>query len=153
MDDCPKHKRPRSVTIFSLLVLLLGSGLNLARAVWALRQANALADLPQSTSMPMTLLSAESFVWGLAFGVCGYGLWRLYAWGRLATLVVVTLYHVNIWFNHILFDRSDFSRQVWPLSILNTLLTLVVVWGFLNWPSVRCLYSDGTKVISAGDEI
>jgi len=39
-------KRPWRVTIFSLLVLLLGSGLNLARAIWALRQAEALADVP-----------------------------------------------------------------------------------------------------------
>jgi hypothetical protein len=99
--------------------------------------------------MPMTLLSAESFAWGLAFGLCGYGLWRLRTWGRLATLFVVTLYHVNVWFNHIVFDRSDFSRQVWPLSIFNSLLALFIVWGFLNWPSIRSLYSDQVRTVSA----
>jgi uncharacterized membrane protein (DUF2068 family) len=140
MDDGTKHKRPRSVTIFSLVVLLLGSGLNLTRAVWALRQANALTDLPQSTSMPMTWLSVTSLVWGLAFAICGFGLWRLRPWGRVATLVVVTLYHVNVWFNHIVFDRSDFARQVWPFAIVNSLVVLIVVWFFLSWPTVRRLY-------------
>lgn len=133
-------------------MLLLGSGLNLARAVWALRQANALTDLPQSTSMPMTWLSATSLVWGLAFAVCGYGLWRLRPWGRIATLAAATLYHVNIWFNHIVFDRSDFARQVWPFAIINSLVALIVVWGFLNWPSIRRLYDEKERTVSAREE-
>jgi uncharacterized membrane protein (DUF2068 family) len=139
VDHNPTRKRPWSVTIFSLLVLLLGSGVNLARAVWALRQASALADLSLSTSMPMSWLAATSLVWGLAFAICGCGLWRLRPWGRTATLVLVTLYHFNIWLNHVLFDRSDYARQVWPFSISNSLVALVMVWGFLNWRSIRRL--------------
>ena len=142
MNSNPRPKRPRRVTLFSLLVLLLGSGLSLARAGWALRQASALADVPLSTSMPMALLSITSFLWGLVFAVCSVGLWRLRSWGRMATLVAATLFHVHVWINHIVFDRSDYARQVWPFAIVHTLAALAVVWGFLNWPSIRRLYSE-----------
>jgi hypothetical protein len=151
VDDSPTRRRPWSVTIFSLLVLLLGSGVNLVRADWALRQANALADLPLSTSMPMGLLAATSLAWGVAFAICSYGLWRLLYWARIATLVIVTLYHVIIWFNHIVFDRSAYARQVLPFAIVNSLVVLVAVWVFLNWPSIRPLYSDRATVASAGE--
>jgi uncharacterized membrane protein (DUF2068 family) len=140
VDDSATRKRPWSVTIFSLLVLLLGSGLNLARAAWAWRQANALADLPRPTSMPMALLAGTSLVWGCVFVVCSLGLWRLRPWGWMGTLVAVTLFHVHIWCNHVVFDRSDYARQVWPFAIFHTLVTLLVVWGFLYWPTVRRLY-------------
>jgi uncharacterized membrane protein (DUF2068 family) len=148
VEDTQTRKRPRSVTIFSLLVLLMGSALNLTRAMWAFRQADALADLPLSTSMPMGLLAATSLIWGFAFLVCAYGLWRLRPWGRIATLALVTLYHVNIWFNHVVFDRSDYARQVWPFAVVNSLVALAVVWGFLNWPSIRDLYRDQIGTVS-----
>lgn len=142
MGAGPTSKRPRRVTLFSLAVLLLGSGLNLARAAWAWRQANALADLPRSTSMSMSLLVGTSLVWSFVFVACSLGLWRLRPWGRTGTLVAVTLFHVHIWFNHVVFDRSDYARQVWPFAIFHTLATLLVVWGFLCWPAVRRLYKQ-----------
>ena len=148
MDANLTPKRPWRVTIFSLLVLLLGSGLNLARAIWALRQAEALADVPLSTALPMPLLAATSLAWAVAFGVCSVGLWRLRPWGRTGTLVAVTLFHGHIWFNHILFDRSDYARQVWPFAIVHTSVVLVVVWGFLNWPSIRRSYGEGDRMVS-----
>jgi hypothetical protein len=148
VEDTQTRKRPRSVTIFSLLVLLMGSALNLTRAMWAFRQADALADLPLSTSMPMGLLAATSLIWAFAFLVCAYGLWRLRPWGRIATLALVTLYHVNIWFNNLVFDRSDYARQVWPFAVVNSLVALAVVWGFLNWPSIRDLYRDQIGTVS-----
>lgn len=144
-------KRPRSVTIFSLLVLLLGSVLNLGRAVWAFRQADALAEVPLSTSMPMAWLAAMSLVWVIAFALCSVGLWGLRPWGRKATLFIVTLYHVNIWFNHVAFDRSQYARQEWPFALGHTLLVLIAVWGFLNWPSIRRLFSEQKTTESTGE--
>jgi uncharacterized membrane protein (DUF2068 family) len=143
-----RPKRPWRVTFFSLAVLLLGSGLNVLRAVWAWRQANVLADLAVATSMPMALLTGTSLAWGVAFGVCGLGLWRLRSWGRRSTLAAVTLFHVHIWFNHIAFDRSDYARQVWPFAIVHTLVTLLVVWVFLLWPATRRLYSKQRSLVS-----
>ena len=138
----PTPKRPWRVTLFSLLVLLLGSGLNVARAVSALYQANALAYLPQATAMPMTLLFGTSLVWGIVFGVCSLGLWKLRLWGRVGTLVATTLFHTHVWFNHIVFDRSGYARQVWPFAIVHTLVVLIIVWGFLNRASIRHLYNE-----------
>lgn len=146
------RKRPWSVTIFSLLVLLLGSALNLARSFWALRQADALADVPLSTSMPMAWLAGLSLFWGLAFGICSFGLWRLRTWGRTGTLIAATLFHVNIWFNHILFDRSEYARQEWPFAIGHTLVVLVGVWGFLNWPSIRRLFDEQDGIGFTGED-
>jgi uncharacterized membrane protein (DUF2068 family) len=148
----PTRKRPRRVTLFSLLVLLLGSGLNLARAVWAWRQAHALIDLSLSTSLPMTWLSVTSLAWAVVFAVSSLGLWRLRSWGRISTLVAVTLFHVHIWFNHIVFDRSDYARQVWPFAILHTVVVLVVVWGFLNWPSIRRVYQEHDGLAETGED-
>jgi hypothetical protein len=145
-------KRSWRVTLFSLAVLLLGGGLNLARAAWAWRQADALADLPEPTSMPMTLLAATSLAWGLVFVVCSLGLWRLRPWGRRGTLGAVTLYHVHIWVNHALFDRSDFAKQVAPSAIAQTLVTLLVVWGFLYWPSIRRLFNRQEGVYDSGPQ-
>jgi hypothetical protein len=144
-------KRPRSVTIFSLLVLLLGSALNLARAVWAFRQADALAEVPLSTSMPMAWLAAMSLVWAIAFVLCSVGLWGLRPWGRTGTLFTVTLYHVNIWFNHVVFDRSQYAKQEWPFALGHTLVVLIAVWGFLNWPSIRRLFSEQKTTESTGE--
>jgi hypothetical protein len=132
-------------------VLFFGSAVNLARAVWALAQAEALADVSQSIAMPMQLLFGTSLIWGLVFGVCGLGLWRLSAWARVATLAAVTVFHGHIWFNHIVFDRSDYARQVWPFSLVHTLLILGVVWFFLNWPSNRQLYDKGHKLAHTGE--
>jgi hypothetical protein len=134
------------VTLFSLGVLLLGGGLNLARAAWAWRQAAALTELPASTSMPMALLGGTSLVWGVVFVACSLGLWRLRPWGRTGTLVAVTLFHVHIWLNHAVFDRSDYARQVWPFAVVHTLATLLFVWGVLYWPSIRRLYDEQGRV-------
>jgi hypothetical protein len=133
-------------------VLLLGSGLNLARGIWALNQANALADMSLSTSMPQDYLFVTSLVWGLFFGVCSLGLWRLRSWGRIGTLAGVTLFHVHIWFNHVLFDRSDYARQVWPFAILHSLIALSVVWFVLNSPSIRRVFGGQNGLASGGEE-
>lgn len=130
-----RPKRPWRVALFSLGVLALGSGVNLLRAAWAWR-----TDLPASTSMPMAWLAVTSLVWGLVFGACSLGLWRLRPWGRRGTLASVTLFHVHIWINHLLFDRSDYARQVRPFAVAHTLVALLIVWGFLYWPTVRRLY-------------
>jgi hypothetical protein len=58
----------------------------------------------------------------------------------VGTLVATTLFHAHIWFNHIVFDRSDYARQIWPFAIFHTLVVLIAVWGFLNWVSIRRLY-------------
>jgi hypothetical protein len=141
VDQAVGLSRPRRVTLFSLGVLVLGGGLNLLRAGWAWWQSQALADLVTPTAMPMGLLASTSLAWGLVFGLCGLGLWRLRPWGRKGALAAVSLFHAHVWLNHLLFDRSDYARQVWPFALAHTLAALLVVWGFLYWPAVRRLYA------------
>jgi hypothetical protein len=66
--------------------------------------------------------------------------------------VAVTLFHGQIWFNHIVFDRSDYARQVWPFAIVNTVAVLIVVWGFLNWPSIRRVYQAHEGLTDSGED-
>jgi hypothetical protein len=72
-------------------------------------------------------------------------------------LVAVTLFHAHIWFNHLVYDKSDYAKQVWPFAIFHSLLALIAVWGFLSWPSIRQLYDvegqDGQiRPASIGEE-
>lgn len=122
------------VILSDLLILALGLG-NLVRAAMALRYAALLPDLPMTVSW--TYLAAVGGFWGAALTVCAVGLFRFRPWGRWGTLAAVTLYEVHMWVNHILFDASDYTRQVWPRDLALTFLLLAFVWGLLNWPGIR----------------
>jgi hypothetical protein len=145
-------ERPRRVTLFSLLVLLFGSGLNLARAIWAWGAAAAFADMSVSTALPMEWLAALSLIWSVVFALCAIGLWRLQTWGWFLTLAAVSLFHGHIWLNHFLFDRSFYAKQLWPFALVHTAVVLLGAWGFLIWPSVRRLYLGHLQTMFRGDD-
>lgn len=138
----------RSTTYFALAVLYL-SGLNLVYGLQVVTRWPDLAWLP--ARMPLAWLAAGKLVWGLTFGLAAWGLWRLRAWGRTLALVAFTLYQVHIWANHVLFDVSNYARQVWPFYAGLSLVSLALVWGFLFWPSVRQLYVGKGPGTPAGD--
>jgi hypothetical protein len=124
-------------------VLTLGLA-NLVRAGLALRYAALLPDLPMTVSW--AYLAAMGGFWGAAFCACAVGLVRFRPWGRWGTLTATTrwgtltattLYEAHAWANHLLFDVSDYARQTRPRDLLLTALLLAVVWGLLNWPSIR----------------
>ena len=118
---------------------MLALGLaNMTRAALALRYDALLPDLP--LTVPLTYLAAMGGFWGLAFVACAVGLARFRLWGRWGTLAAVTLYEVHVWINHLLFDANDYARQTRPRDLVLTLLLLAVVWGLLNWPSIRKVF-------------
>jgi len=134
----PRLTRPqRWVIALALLVLALGLG-NLGRAVMALRYAACLPDLPMTVSW--AYLVAMGAFWGVALTACAVGLVRFRPWGRWAALAATTLYEAHVWVNHLLFDASDYARQTRPRDLVLTLLLLALVWGLLNWPSVRKVF-------------
>ena len=124
----------KCVVALGLLVLALGLG-NLVRASLALRYAALLPDLPMTVSW--AYLVALGVFWGMVFIACAVGLVRFRPWGRWGTLAATTLYEAHVWANHLLFDVSDYARQTRPRDLLLTVLLLALVWGLLNWPSIR----------------
>lgn len=146
------RRAARYVTLFSLVVLLLGGGLNLVRAWGAWHAARRLNSMTGVPAMPLTWLAGTSLIWASVLAVSSWGLWRRRAWGWLATLSAVTLYHGHIWLNHLWFDRSSYARQSWPLALVDTGVTLLLVWGFLYWPSIRTIYQDGERMDEFGSE-
>jgi hypothetical protein len=141
---CSRHKvRPpltnpqKWVIVLSVLPLALGLG-NLARAALALRYDAILPDLPMRVGL--AYVAAMSGLWGSILVICAAGLVRFRRWGRWATLAAATLYQAHVWLNHFLFDANDYARQVWPRDAALTLLLLILIWGPLNWPSIRKVF-------------
>lgn len=130
----PLTRSQKCVIALALLVLTLGLA-NLVRAGMALRYAALLPNLPMT--VPWVYLAAIGGFWGAAFIACAVGLVRFRPWGRWGTLTATTLYEAHAWANHLLFDVSDYARQTRPRDLLLTALLLAVVWGLLNWPSIR----------------
>ena len=122
------------VTTLSLLMLVLGLG-NLGRAGVALRYAALLPDLPMTVTW--TYLAAMGGFWGVILTACAVGLLRFRPWGRWSTLAATTLYEAHVWANHLLFDASDYTRQTRPWNLALTFFLLALIWGLLNWPSIR----------------
>ena len=131
------RKRPRCVTLFALAVLYL-SVVNLARGWLASFGLGFERTLP--LSLPLPYLAACGLIWGIAFAVIAFGLWRLWPWARSLALGAILLYQGHIWANHLLFDVSAYSRQVWPFHVGISIVWIVVVWGFLALPGIRQLY-------------
>ncbi|MBN1889059.1 MAG: hypothetical protein JW850_13780 [Thermoflexales bacterium] len=125
-------------TTYLALAVLYTSIVNLVFGVQAIAQWPYLSSLP--VRMPLAWLIAGKLAWGVVFGVIAWGVWRLAAWGRKAVLAGVVLYQLHIWVNHILFDTSDYARQVWPFAAGMSLVTIGLVWGFMFLPAVHRLY-------------
>lgn len=126
------------VVWFSILPLALAAG-NLIRAVMALRYAGRLSHVTMTVSW--TYLAAMGSFWAAVFGGCVVGVVGFRRWGRWLTLASATLYEVHVWANHLLFDVSDYARLVWMRDLALSVLLLAFVWGFLNWPGIRKVFS------------
>jgi len=133
----PRRKRPRSVTFLALAVLYLGI-VNLARAWLALNGSSFERALP--LTMPLPYLGFGGLLWGLAFVVAAFGLWRVWPWARKVLLGAILAYQLHIWINHFVFDTSLYARQVWPFQAGLSVIWIVIVWGFLFLPGVKRLY-------------
>lgn len=124
----------KSVVVLAGLTLALAVG-NLGRGIVALQYAFNLPDL--STTVPLSYFAAMGGFWSAAFFTCTVGLSCFREWGRRLALTAVTLYQTNVWINHVLFDVSNYARQVVPRNLLFTILLLFIFWGSLHVPSIR----------------
>ena len=133
----PRQKCPRSVTFFALAVLYLGV-VNLARAGLSFESSPFERTLPLTVSLPY--LTICGLVWGLVFVGAACGVWRLWPSARKLLLGAVVVYQVHIWINHVLFDTSVYSRQVWSFQAGISVAWIMAVWIFLFLPAIRRLY-------------
>jgi hypothetical protein len=115
-------------------VLYLGV-VNLARATLALSGSTFEKTLPLTMSLPY--LAAGGIVWGSVFVAAAFGIWKLWARARRLLLIAIVVYQAHIWINHWFFDTSSYSRQVWPFQAGISVITTVVVGGFLFLPGIR----------------
>lgn len=130
-------KRPLFVTLLTLWMVFL--------AVWnafqtwnAFQQADFLRALNLSTATHILIVTG--LTWAIGFGLAAWGLWRMRSWGRAWALIAVIAYQAQQWIVRLSLSRSseEFIRR--PADLFLSLLSIVVVWGFLFIPRIRRLY-------------
>ena len=129
-----------------MLVLGLSNWVRMAMALW---YAARLPDLPMTVTW--SYLAVMGGVWGAVFLVCGAGLYYPRPWARWATLATVTAYEAHVWFNHLVFDASEYARLTRLRDLLLTLLLLALVWGSLSLRIVRRTF-EGSATIVRGEK-
>jgi hypothetical protein len=132
-------KRPFIVTLFSLLVLLL--------AVWNVFQIFSVwqrYDLMYTLNLSTeaNLLIVIGLTWSIGFGLAAWGLWRLRSWGRTWMLIIIVVYQAQQWIMRFALMHSSDEVIRRPADVFLSLLSIVVVWGFLFIPKIRRLYRN-----------
>ena len=130
-------KRPFIVTIFALWVLLLAAWN--AFQVWSVFQRY---DFMRSLDLAAeaNLLMVMGVTWAIGFGLAAWGLWRLRSWGRTWMLIAIIAYQAQQWIMRFTLVRSSDEVVRRPADLFLSLLSIVVVWGFLFIPKIRRLY-------------
>ena len=132
-------KRPLAVTIFALLVLLLAAW-NAFQVISAVQYHDLMTTLNVGTEA--NLLIVMGVTWTIGFGLAAWGLWRTRSWGRLWMLIAIIAYQVQQWIMRLSLMRSSDEVVRRPADFFLSLLSIVVVWGFLFIPKIRRLYRD-----------
>jgi len=130
-------KRPFVVTLFSLLVLLLAAW-NVFQVFSALQSYDLMRTLNLSTEA--NLLIVIGLTWAIGFGLAAWGLWRLRSWGRTWMLIAIVAYQAQQWIMRFALMRSSDEVIRRPADVFLSLLSIIVVWGFLFIPKIRRLY-------------
>jgi hypothetical protein len=130
-------KRPFVVTLFSLLVLLLAAW-NIFQVFSVFQSYDLMSTLNLSTEA--NLLIVIGLTWAIGFGLAAWGLWRLRSWGRAWMLIAIVAYQAQQWVMRFALMRSSDEVIRRPADIFLSLLSIVVVWGFLFIPKIRRLY-------------
>jgi len=133
------------VLVMSALTLVLALA-NLGRAAVAMRYAAQIPGL--ETSMGLIYAATTGLFWGISLIVSTGGLLGAYEWGRVSTLITVTLYQAHVWLNRLGFDASDYARETRPRDMVLTAVLLLLYWGTLNLrPVQRVFTKDAGKQV------
>ena len=132
-------KRSFVVTLFSLVVLLLAVW-NIFQVWNAAQRYDFMRALNLSTEA--NLLIVIGATWAIGFGLAAWGLWRLRSWGRTWMLIAIVAYQAQQWIMRFALVRSSDEVIRRPADLFLSLLSIVVVWGFLFIPKIRRLYRN-----------
>jgi len=133
-----RRRRPVLVTWLSLGVLTF-SAFYTARAAAGL---TLLARPALPLTIPLWYLPLTGVLWSGCGIVVAVGLLRGKSWGphlmRWGTLAYLAWY----WLDRLLLARSEYARQTEPASALLTALSLALVFGLLQRPSLRAFFQE-----------
>jgi hypothetical protein len=132
------------VLLMTALTLALALA-NVGRAVVALRYAAQIPGL--ETRMPLPYAAGTGLFWGLSLSICAGGLFAAREWGRVSTMLAITLYQAHIWLNRFWFDASDYALQTRPRDLILTGVLLALYWGTLSLRPVRQVFSRDTHEV------
>ncbi len=141
------NKRPRSVTLLALGVLIL-TVINLIRFVLSIRYWGFLAS---RMGVPPIYLTLTGFVWGVAGLFVLWGLWKAKNWAPKLMQAVALTYALYFWLDHIFLmehtvvGASGAVRVLlpsnWQFSAGVTVVSLAyMVWTF-NRTKVKAYFS------------
>lgn len=85
--------------------------------------APALTEYPPSLSL--SLLGGLYGLWGAIFLAAAVIVWRRKNTGGALGLALA--YQLTLWLLHLLGDRSDYARSLWPRDAVLTLLFLTLI--------------------------
>jgi hypothetical protein len=131
-------KRPLSVTLFALLVLLLAAE-NVWRAILAIQRYDLMQSLGVGTAAIMLLIIG--FDWAIGFAIAALGLWRRRPWGRRWMLIAIAAYQIHLWIERLTLERASYETLTRPADAIVSIALVIGVWGFLFLPGIRRAFS------------
>ncbi len=144
-----KPKRPRSVTILALGVLII-TVFFWARVYQAIVLRSLIETLAPNVSLAYIVLT------GLIFGVAGlpisWGLWTGKPWAASAGQQFFFALAAYYWLDRIFIVVSDAVRGNWPFALGTTIITLVwVTWIFSSRPTLEFFKTSRDNFPANGD--
>lgn len=134
-------KRPRSVTLLTLLVLMITSAY-LIRFGVATQNRSFLLERALTLS-PVYLIVTGAF-WGVLGAAIVWGLWSGRAWAARLLRWVALPFSGYYWVEQMGFADPAFARVNWPFRLGMNLIVLGLVYGVLSRRNVRLYFgSDG----------
>jgi hypothetical protein len=128
--DTPTMKRPHSVTILALGVLII-TVTNLMRFGLSLKDWSFLASQPGVSPL---YLAISGFLWAVAGGCLVVGLWRAKTWAPRLMQAIALTYALYYWLDLIFLKDHPVSVKAGALQAI-----LPVSWQFSAGVTVVCL--------------
>ncbi len=120
--------------------MLLLAAWNAFQIFSALQQYDLMRTL--NLTIEANILIVMGLTWAIGFGLAAWGLWRLRAWGRIWMLIAIVVYQLQYWLMRLTLMRSSDELIRRPADFFLSLLSIIVVWGFLFIPKIRRLYRN-----------